>query len=163
MQKPSHLLKNILLAVAPLAGASGAAAQIGCPGPVLKVLHDQVQVPAAGSALAPSITLQVQPGPKCPSQAHYTFSRADLTLVRDKRPLLPTLRTEQPQVDLRAFMQASQPGDRIFIEIPYANLVVVAADGKQQPYRHPGRPQPKGTPPADELGGLVFSWLITQK
>lgn len=157
-------LKNILLAVAPLAGASGAAAQTGCPGPVLKVLRDQVEVPAAGSALAPSITLQVQPGPKCPGQAHYTFSYAELTLVRDKRPLLPTLSAKQPQVDLRALVQASQPGDRLFIEIPYANLVVVAADGKQQPYRRPGRPQPGGTPPAaDESGSLTFNWLITQK
>ncbi|MFD1468384.1 hypothetical protein ACFQ48_09115 [Hymenobacter caeli] len=130
------------------------------------MLLDQGEVPAAGSALALRATLQVQADPACPTPARYAFGSAELTLVRRGRPVLPTRRTTQPQVDLRALAKACQPGDHLYIFIPYASLAVVAADGQQRPYRQLRRPQPGRSSidlSTEESKGISFNWLLTKE
>lgn len=158
------MLKNLFLPLILL--ASAATAQTGCPKPVVKVLRNGEEVPATGSALAPSVTLQVTPAAECPEPVSYRFSSAELTLVRRGRPVLPAMRVRQPQADLRAFMGAYQPGDHIFVFVPYQSLFVVAADGSQQPYPRPKRTSPKPGQfdiSTDEAKGIGFNWLLGPK
>ena len=165
VSKPLHLLKHVLLAAVVLAATSVAYAQPDCPKPVLKVLRDQVEVPATGSALASCATLQVQADPACPTPVRYAFGSAELTLVRRGRPVLPTRRATRPQVDLRALTAVAQPGDHLYIFIPYASLTILAADGQQRPYQQPQRPQPRHPSvdlSPDESKGISFNWLLTK-
>lgn len=130
---------------------------------ILKVLRNNQELPTTGSALAPSVMLQVTPDSECPDQISYQFRTAELTLVRRGRPVMPSLRVSQPQVDLRTWLRVYQPGDRIYIFIPYNSLVVVAADGKQQPYPAPQRARPKRGQldlDTEEAKGINFTWLL---
>jgi hypothetical protein len=158
------LLKTLLLPLLLVATAAPAAAQTDCAQPALKMLLNGKEIPATGHPMAPSVRLRVAPAPGCPTAVSYRVSSAELTLTRGGRPLLPTRSVRQPRVDLRALMSVAQPGDHIYVFIPYQNLSVVAADGSQQPYLPPGLTKP---PPGqiidlrtDESRGISFSWLL---
>ena len=149
MTKPFLVLLTLLTA------AGSAMAQTNCATPFVQVLRGGDVVTAAGSPLAPSVTLRLQPHAQCPAGQSYQFKDAELTLVRGRRPLLPPLRVNQPEVDLSAWMKEAQPGDRIFVFVPYKSLVVVTPDGKQQPYAQSEWQDP--TKP-----GIGFNWLLVQ-
>lgn len=151
------MLIKLLPALALLASGVPALAQTGCPVPTLQVLRDQKAVPATGAALAPRATLQLTPGAACAGKVSYQFTRAEITLVRGRRPLVPTRVVNQPEVDLAEFMSHGQPGDRLYVEVPFKDLQVVGADGKPQPYPVPA-PKPDGTVET----GVGFNWLISQ-
>ncbi|OON67125.1 hypothetical protein [Hymenobacter sp. CRA2] len=146
------MLKS-LFAVALLAVVRPVAGQTGCALPVVKVLRNNQEVPRSGAPLAPKVTLQVDPAPECPRSSSYRFTDAELTLVRGRRPLVPSIHANGPDVDLSAWMKLVQPGDRIYVFVPYKSLVVVAADGTPQPF-----PQPKLE--ADSQNGIGFNWAL---
>jgi hypothetical protein len=116
-------------------------------------LVDNQEIPATGRPPASIIKLQLTPAAGCPGQV-YRFRNAQITLMRNKRPVLPTLLANQPLVSVKDIISVSQPGDRIYIFIPYKDLAVVSADGKLQPYRQPQTAEAKG---------ISFTWLLTQK
>ncbi|UYZ64688.1 hypothetical protein [Hymenobacter weizhouensis] len=159
------MLKKPLLLL-PLACASVAAAQTKCAVPVLKLLRNGQEIPATGSAPAPTVTLQVAAEPGCPSPASYRFRQAQATLVRQGRPVLPALLITQPQADLTPLLRAARPGDQVYVFIPYGSLVTVAADGKQQPYQPP-QAAPSRTRPldlqTDQAKGINFVWKLVRE
>jgi hypothetical protein len=87
--------------------------------------------------------------------------------VRGRRPLFPTKLIRQPEVELTELRGIAQPGDRIYIFVPYKNLVVVSAAGEERPYLTPALTtgQRKGAatnPVTDEVKGIGFVWLLVQ-
>ncbi|TGE08448.1 hypothetical protein [Hymenobacter fodinae] len=148
-------MKRTLTLVALLAAAEAATAQTGCSTPVVKVFRDQQEVPNTGAALVPQVTLQVSSAPACAEKVSYQFSDAEVTLIRGRRPLLPTKRVSQTAVDLSDMMPLAKPGDRVYVFVPYKNLTVVAPDGKRTPY-----PVPELAPKQEN--GIYFSWTLMQ-
>ena len=58
-----------------------------------------------------------------------------------------------------------QPGDHIYVFIPYQKLIVVSPDGTKQPYLTAKRKKLVGEPldiRTDESKGLTFKWLLLQ-
>lgn len=153
--------KHSILLVALVALTGRVMAQRECPKPLLKVLREGKEIPLTGSAFASRVTLQVTPDAACSEAVSYRVSSAELTLVRNRRPLLGALVTREPRVDLRSLASLCKPGDRIQVFIPYQNITIVAADGSQRP--HP-RPKPaharKFDLVTDESRGISFSWLL---
>ena len=94
-------------------------AQIGCPPPVLKVLRATQEVPATGAVFAPKVTLVVGSDPACAEGGNYRFREAEVTLMRGRRPALPTLLVYRPEVDLKDLTRSVQPGDRIHVFVSY--------------------------------------------
>lgn len=133
---------------------SGALAQSACPDPALRVLRDNQPVPSAGAPLAPQVTLQLTANGQCAASTRYQFTEAELTLVRNRRPLLPQLHTSQPAVDLSTWISQAQPGDRVYVFVPYKNLRIVGADGQARPY-------PLPTDGGNKVG-VGFNWVLTQ-
>jgi|GEM_PF-3835086 len=155
MLKPA--LTALLLLAAPAAGWAQS-----CPPPTLQVLRNGQPVPATGSALPASALLRLTPAPGCAAAAGYRATGAEVSLIRRGRPVLATLLVEQPQLDLRPFQSVAQPGDHLYVFIPYQNLRVVAADGTARPYV---KPKPASTQidlTTDESRGISFKWLLTQ-
>jgi hypothetical protein len=113
-------MKKLLLLA--LLAASGANAHLPCPEPHLQVFHQQRQLSLASSPFVPTITLKLAKAASCPEPLTYQFKTADLILVRDKRPLLPTLTVTTSAVDLTAFQHVYQPGDKIYIELHEVTL-----------------------------------------
>jgi hypothetical protein len=146
-------MKRTVLVAALAVAAGSAMAQTACPVPVV---HDQQEVPSTGSALVPQVTVQVNASAKCPDNVSYQFNEAELTLVRGRRPILPTKRVSQSEVDLSDMMKVVRPGDRVFVFVPFKNLTVVSADGKHTPY-------PMTDLNATDQNGVGFNWLIVQK
>ncbi|WBA42421.1 hypothetical protein [Hymenobacter canadensis] len=142
--------------------ATAATAQTDCSAPVLQVLHNGQAIPATGSALPASAQMRLVPAPGCPAAGSYCATGAEVTLVRAGRPVLPIMLVPQSRLDLRPLQRIAQPGDHLFVFIPYENLLVVAADGSQRPYAKP-TPKPGRldlTP--DDAKGISFKWLIVQ-
>ena len=156
------------LALLWLAAGGAAQAQTSCPPPVLRVLRDHQEVPATGAAFAPIITLAVAPNPACGAGGNYRFREAEITLMRGRRPAMPTLLVHRPEVNLTELTGSARPGDRICFFVSYQNLFVVAADGKLHPYPRPALSpgQQTGVGNAlltDEDKGISFNWLLGQK
>ncbi|WP_375436378.1 hypothetical protein [uncultured Hymenobacter sp.] len=153
--------KQTILALALLTLTGEVTAQSECPKPQLRVLREGKPVPLTGSAFASSVTLEVTPDPACSEPVRYRVSSAELTLVRNRRPLLAALVAREPRVDLRPLASLCKPGDRIQVFIPYQNLTIVSADGSRWPY-----PRPKLAKAGqfdlvtDESRGISFSWLL---
>lgn len=157
------MLKNLFLPFLFLASASAATAQTGCASPVVKVLRNGVEIPATGSAMAPIVRLQITSDPECAENISYRVTTAEITLVRNGRPLLPTLLVKQPQADLRGFLRHAQPGDHVYVFIPYKNLRVVAADGTLLPFLPPAKAKSRQLDVAtDGAKGIGFNWLLLQ-
>ena len=143
-------------------------AQTSCPPRVLSVLRNNQQVPATGAAFAPQVTLAVGPDPACTEGGNYRFREAEVTLMRVRRPALPTLLVHRPEVDRKDLTGNAQPGDCIHVFVSYKNLFAVAADGKLHPYPRPelSSDQQAGVGNAmltDEAKGISFNWLLVQK
>jgi len=161
-------MKQVIFALALLAPAGGAMAQTHCPPPVVKVLRGTQEVPSTGAAFAAQVQLTVVPNPACADGSTYRFREAEVTLLRGRRPVLPTLLVHQGEADLTALISIAQPGDRIHVFVWYKNLFRVATDGTLRPYRRlsPDANEPKGIDAAlvtDEAKGVGFNWPLTQK
>jgi hypothetical protein len=128
--------------------------------PVLKVLHNGQEVPATGSPLPASAHMRLVSAPGCPAGGSYRATGAEVTLIRAGRPVLPIMLVSQSRLDLRPLQRVAQPGDHLFVFIPYENLLVVAADGSQRPYAKPApKPGKLDLAPSDAKG-ISFKWLI---
>jgi hypothetical protein len=137
-------MKKLLLLA--LLAAPGANAQLTCPGPQLQVFHQQRQVSLTSSPFVSAITLTLAKAASCQEPRTYQFKAADLILVRDKRPLLPTLTVTTSSVDLTAFKQVYRPGDKIYIELHEVTLT-----------------SPTGEPTAYPVKGnnsLAYTWTL---
>lgn len=157
-------MKRTLAPLVLLGAAEAAVAQTGCSTPIVKVFRDQQEVPSTGAALVPQVTLQVSPASTCGEKVSYQFSDAELTLIRERRPLLPTLRVSQTAVDLSDMMPLAKPGDRVYVFVPYKSLTVVAPDGKRTPYPEPDvAPKQENGADFSWVGGMGFSWIVVQK
>lgn len=145
-----------------LATIGSARAQSSCPPPTLKVLCNNQEVPPAGAPIVPHAFIRITPSLDCPGAVRYEFKEAQLTLSRGPRPYLPTKTVHQADINMLDFARTYQPGDRLYIFIPYRSLVVVAADGSKSPYLPPVRPT-KSTGvdlSTDQQNGIGFSWLL---
>ena len=152
-----------MIAVALLATAGEAVAQTDCSAPTLKVVSNNQEIPAAGSAFTPRVMLRVTSPDDCPKQVRYRFRNAQLTLVRHGRPVVPSLVVSQSEVSLGLWMKYCQPGDHINMFIAYQDVAIVAADGSLQLYSPPKRGELKGPKfdiRTDESKGLSFTWLL---
>ena len=143
----------LMLALWSFAGT--AVAQSDCPPPEVSVWRNNQPVPRGGAPFARLVRLRVGPGPGCPATVRYEFTEAEVTPMRDGRPLTPTKLVRQPTGNLSEMGRYVQPGDRIHVFVPYEKLRMVAADGQQTPY-----PRPKGV--ADEAKGISFDWLLVK-
>lgn len=135
--------------------AGTAAAQSDCPPPEVSVWRNNRPVPRDGAPFARLVRLRVSPGAGCPANVRYQFTEAQVTPIRDGRPLTPTKLLRQSTANLGEMGPSVRPGDRLHVFIPYDKLVVVAADGTQTPY-----PIPKGGTDEDE--GISFDWLLVK-
>lgn len=140
-------MKKLLLSFALLSGG-WARAQTACPPPQLKAFHQEQQVKTTGSALPPSITLTLTSDPACPSAATYQVKKAEMTLIRGRRPILPARNTQGAEVDLSDFAKFARPGDRLYIEVLEA--AATPAGGSPQPYQ-----------PA-EGSSIALNWVVTK-
>ena len=52
-----------------------------------------------------------------PEDARYRVSRYEVTLVRGKRPAIPTKSISGPQADLSDVVNSYRDGDRLYIEV----------------------------------------------
>ncbi|WP_143436651.1 hypothetical protein [Hymenobacter crusticola] len=141
-------MKKLPFVLALLLSSGGAFAQSDCSVPVLKALQNNQEVDVEGSALPASITLVLANKPNCASDVTYQFTGAELTLVRDKRPLLPTMMANSPEVDLTAFRKLYQTGDRLYIEVPGRSIVKVSTAGKKEKL------------PLAENQGAAINWVL---
>lgn len=153
--------KSVQIAACLLAATSASSAQAPCPPPTLQVLCNNREVPPAGAPIVPHAFLRIVPGPGC-GAVRYEFQEAELTLMRGPRPYLPTKTVRQADINMLDFARTYQPGDRLYIFIPFRSLVVVAADGSKAPYRPLARPpKPPGVDlSTDQQNGIGFSWLL---
>jgi hypothetical protein len=126
-------MKKLLFLV--LLTALGANAQPICPGPQLQVLHQQRQVSLASSPFVSAITLTLAKAANCQVPLTYQFKAADLTLVRNKRPILPTLTVTTASADLTAFKQVYRPGDKIYIELHEVTLTSPTGQPTAYPWK----------------------------
>ncbi|HEX8506505.1 MAG TPA: hypothetical protein VF630_14155 [Hymenobacter sp.] len=161
-------MKKTLAALALLATVGPAAAQTGCPPPVVNVLRNNQVVPLTGAAFAPKVALRVTASPACGAKAAYRFRKAEVTLMRGKRPVFPTKLVRRPEVDLTDLMASAQAGDHIYFFNHYKDLATGAADGTLTLYPEPNmsRDQQKGIGPnmlTDDAKGIGFNWLLVQK
>ncbi|WP_310393487.1 hypothetical protein [Hymenobacter sp.] len=160
------MIKQAIVTLALLATTRAAVAQPGCPPPVVKVLRNNQEVPGAGAAFAPKVTLLVSSSPECAAKATYRFREAEVTLLRGRRPLLPTKLVRRPEADLTDLMGIAQPGDRIRVFVLYKNLAVVSADGKLSLYPAPkvdDKNELNANLLTDEARGVGFNWVLLQK
>lgn len=145
--------------------ATNASAQTDCEKPVIKLLRDGQEISvAAASALAPVVTLRVESAAGCPAQS-YRFRHAEITLVRNGRPVLPTLIVEKPQVSLRDFADFYQAGDHLSVLIAYQNLALVAPGGTLTPLLAVRAAQLRANRldlRPDDSKGISFKWKLTK-
>ncbi|WP_324678379.1 hypothetical protein [Hymenobacter sp. GOD-10R] len=130
---------------------------------MLKVLSNNQEIPATGSALVPRVRLRVTSPDDCAEQGHYRFRNALITVVRRGRPVIPSMIVNQPDVNLVPWTKYCQPGDHITFFISYHDIAVVAADGSLQPYSLPKRGEIKGEKfdiRTDQAKGISFTWPL---
>ncbi|UOQ50878.1 hypothetical protein [Hymenobacter cellulosivorans] len=125
-------MPKVFLASLLLLAPAAVFAQTDCAKPVVQLLRSGQPLPATAIALPAAATLRVAPDAGCPAQA-YRFRHAEVTLVRNGRPVLPILLVEKPQADLRPFLNYYQTGDQLRVFIAYQNVATVAADGTLTP------------------------------
>ncbi|MBO0356374.1 hypothetical protein J0X19_00315 [Hymenobacter sp. BT186] len=155
------MLKALFLPL--LLSTTATTAQTDCAKPVIRLLHNGQEISSAvGSALVPSVTLQVAPEAGCPEQ-RYRFRNAEVTLIRKGRPALPSLKVSQPQLDLRYFLNHYIPGDYLFVFIAYQNVALVSGDCSLTPLRslkdaksNPGQLDLR----TDDAKGISFRWPL---
>ena len=161
-------MKQVIFALVLLVPIGASMAQSPCPPPVVKVLRGKQEVPSTGAAFAAHVLLAVVPNPACVDGGTYRFREAEVTLLRGRRPVLATLLVHQGEADLTALTSHAQPGDRLYVFVPYKHLFLVATDGTLRPYRRPSpdAKEPTGIEAAlltDEAKGISFNWQLTRK
>jgi hypothetical protein len=52
-----------------------------------------------------------------PDDARYRVTRYEVTLVRGKRPAMPTINVSGPDINLNAVVNSAREGDRLYIEV----------------------------------------------
>ena len=144
-------LSLLLLALWSFCGATVAPSE--CPPPEVSVWRNNQPVPRGGAPFARLVRLRVRPGAGCPATVRYAFTEAEVTPLRDGRPLMQTRHVRQATSNLGELRPYLQPGDRIHVFIAFDKLVVVAADGTQTPY-----PRPNGV--AGKAQGISFDWVL---
>ncbi|MCC2547790.1 hypothetical protein LJY25_15165 [Hymenobacter sp. BT175] len=133
-----------------LLASTAAVAQSACP-PVVKAWSNNQPVPAKGAPFAGKLRLRVSSAPGCPANVRYYFKEAQVTPMRGPLPLTPTRIMTDSTGDVTWMGQHTKPGDRLYVFIPYDQLMMVAADGKRTPY----------PVPAGEAGkGISFDWVL---
>lgn len=157
------MLQSALLLTVALAVSSAVRAQTGCPPPALKVLNKGQEIPLTGAPLVPHVMLQIHSDPSCPGTVRYEFNVAELTLMRSGRPVFQTMVVQQPDINMLEFARVYQPGDRLYIFVPFQNLIAVAADGTKSRYRLPPPKSKSVDLETDEQKGIYFSWLLLRK
>ena len=140
-------MKKLLLVLALFSGG-WASAQTMCPPPQLKAFHNEQQIRTAGSALTSAITLKLVSDPACPTAVSYQIKKAEMTLVRGRRPILPARTYQGVTIDLTDFAQHAQPGDRLYIEV--LEMVGTPAGG-----------QPK-TERSTDTDPIALNWVLTK-
>jgi len=116
-----------------------------------------------GSAFTPQVMLRVTSPDACPEQVHYRFRNAQVTLVRQGRPVIPSMVVSQATVNLAPWMKICQPGDHISLFISYRDIAIVGADGSLQLYSLPKRGELKGAKfdiRTEEAKGISFTWPL---
>ncbi|WP_324671356.1 hypothetical protein [Hymenobacter sp. GOD-10R] len=141
-------MKKLSFVLALSLSSGWALAQSNCSVPVLKALENNQEVDVAGSALPASITLVLAKKAGCASDVTYQFTGAELTLVRSKRPLLPTMLVNSPEVDLAEFRKVYQTGDRLYIEVPGRSITIASTANKNDKV------------PLPENQGAAINWLL---
>lgn len=140
-------MKKLLFVLALLSGR-WASAQTTCPPLQLKAFHNKQEIKTTGSAVTPTVILTLTNDPACPTAVSYQVKKVEITLVRDKRPVLPARTVEGPEVDLTGFAKLSQPGDRLYMEV--RDAVATPAGGQSTSYKlADGR-------------SLVLNWVLTK-
>jgi hypothetical protein len=127
-------MKKLPLLVALLLSGGWALAQSNCPTPVLKVYQDNQEVNVEGSAMPASVKLVLTASPDCAPATAYQLTGAEVTLLRGKRPILPTRKFDKPEMDLTDFKKVYQPGDRLFVSVPASGVTMTSGGGKQEKY-----------------------------
>jgi hypothetical protein len=110
-------MKKLILLTAMLASGGWAIGQNKCSDYDLKVYQNGQEVDLTRSPLVSSLSLVLVSDPNCTETATCQFRSAELTLVREKTPVLPAIITDKPDVDLTEFRKVYQPGDRLVIEV----------------------------------------------
>jgi len=110
-------MKKLVLLMAMLASGSWAMGQNKCSDYDLKVYQNGQEVDMKNSPLVSSLSLVLVNDPNCTETVACQFRSAELTLVREKTPVLPAIKTDKPEVDLTEFRKVYQPGDRLVIEV----------------------------------------------
>ncbi|GGF11446.1 hypothetical protein [Hymenobacter cavernae] len=110
-------MKKLVLLSAMLVCSSWAFGQTKCADYDLKVYQNGQEVDMKNSPLVSSLSLVLVNDPDCAQMAACQFRSAELTLVREKTPVLPAIITDKPDVDLTEFQKVYQPGDRLVIEV----------------------------------------------
>jgi len=110
-------MKKLVVLFAMLASSSWAVGQNKCSDYDLKVYQNGQEVDMKNSPLVSSLSLVLVSDPGCAAMTACRFKSAELTLVREKTPLLPAIKTDKPEVDLTEFRKVYQPGDQLVIEV----------------------------------------------
>jgi hypothetical protein len=140
-------MKKLLLVLALLSGR-WASAQTACPPPELKAFHNEQQIKTAGSAFTPVITLTLANNPACPPAASYQVRKAQMTLMRGSRPVLPARDYQGADIDLTDFGKHAQPGDQLYMKV--LEVVSTRAGGQPKIIRL-GNASP-----------IALSWVLTK-
>ncbi|QIL74900.1 hypothetical protein [Hymenobacter sp. HDW8] len=125
-------MKKLLLPLA-LLSTEWASAQTACPVPQLKVFHNEQEISATGSPMVPTVTLKLTNDPACATPVSYQIKKAEMALIRGRRPVLPARLIQGSEVDMTSFAKYAQPGDRIYIEV--LDMVATTAGSQAKPYQ----------------------------
>lgn len=140
-------MKKLLLPLA-LLSTGWACAQTACPVPKLKAFHNKQEINTTGSAVVPTVTLKLTNDPACATLVSYQIKKADMALIRGRRPVLPMRSIQGSEVDMTSFAKHAQPGDRIYIEV--LDIVATTAGSQPKPYRMaPGQ-------------NIYLNWVLTK-
>ena len=110
-------MKKLVVLLAMLASGNWAFGQTNCADYNLKVYQNGQEIDMKNSPLFPSLNLVLVNDSSCTATAICQLKRAELSLLRGTTLLLPTIKTDKPEVDLTEFKKVYQPGDRLVIEV----------------------------------------------
>lgn len=153
---------TVLLPLLCLITSASAQVPVPCARPVLKLLRGSQEIPAAASALVPTVTLRVVAEAGCPEQ-QYRFRHVQVTLVRRGRPVLPTTRLENAELNLQGLLNTYQTGDHLLVFVAYQDVALVSPNGSLTPLAaaqdvnpRPGQLDLR----TDDSRGLSFRWML---
>ncbi len=83
--------------------------------------------------MVPTISLTLTNDPACATPVSYQIKKAEMALIRGRRPVLPARLIQGSEVGMASFAKYAQPGDRIYIEV--LDVVATTAGGQPKPYQ----------------------------